>query len=95
LAHLERELASLQSRVGMIKESYGVNHLHLSVAASYVSTLMANEVVAQWLIEQYPEYSSQFQTITDAGVTRMEGEQKDGMPETRLVRVRGTVQDIG
>lgn len=65
LVQLERELASLQSQVGMIEESYGVNHLHLSVAASYVSTLMANEVIAQWLIEQYPEYSSQFQTIAN------------------------------
>lgn len=65
LAHLERELASLQSQMGLIEETYGINHLHLSVATSYVSTLMANEVIAQWLIEQYPEYSSQFQAIAN------------------------------
>lgn len=65
LSRLEKELATLQSQVGAIEEDYGIEHLHLTVAASYIASLMRNEAVNNWLIEQYPEYSYQFQAVAN------------------------------
>jgi RepB plasmid partitioning protein len=65
LARLEKALAILQAQVGAVEEGYGIDHLHLAVAASYIASLMRNGAVATWLIDQYPEYSSHFQSIAN------------------------------
>jgi ParB-like chromosome segregation protein Spo0J len=64
LAKLERELAMLQSTVAQTDERYGIEHLHLTVSAAYVATLVSNEHVSQWLNEQHPDFAAQFETIS-------------------------------
>ncbi|NVI08265.1 ParB/RepB/Spo0J family partition protein [Paraburkholderia youngii] len=40
LACLERELATLQTTVAQTDERYGIEHLHLTVSAAYIATLL-------------------------------------------------------
>ncbi|SMG39571.1 plasmid partitioning protein RepB C-terminal domain-containing protein [Paraburkholderia susongensis] len=63
LANLERELATLQATVAQTDERYGIEHLHLTVSAAYVATLVNNEHVSHWLNERHPDFAAQFETI--------------------------------
>lgn len=63
LAKLERELATLQAQAQPNSENYGIDHLHLTVASSYVSSLMRNPAVFRWLTEQYPEYAAEMPDV--------------------------------
>lgn len=65
LARMERELASLQSQVKSVEESYGVDNLHLTVAKGYVTKLLANARVVRWLAHSRQEYLSEFQAIAE------------------------------
>jgi len=64
LAHLERELATLQATVAQTDERYGIEHLHLTVSAAYIATLLSNERVSRWLNEHHPDFAAQFETIS-------------------------------
>lgn len=48
---LEREIAALQSKRTNLEEEYGVEHLHLAVSVSYISTLLKNKRIHAWLQE--------------------------------------------
>lgn len=65
IARMERELASLQSQVKSVEDSYGVDNLHLTVAKGYVTKLLANVRVQRWLAQNRQEYLSEFQAITE------------------------------
>lgn len=65
MARMERELASLQSRVKSVEESYGIDNLHLTVAKGYVAKLMSNLRVVRWLEQNRHEYLSEFQAIAE------------------------------
>ncbi|WP_213778664.1 plasmid partitioning protein RepB C-terminal domain-containing protein [Caballeronia sp. dw_276] len=65
LARLEKELAILQAQVSVTEEGYGIDHLHLSVATSYIASLMREEAVSSWLSRVYPEYSVHFQSVVN------------------------------
>ncbi|MBC8752282.1 ParB-like chromosome segregation protein Spo0J [Paraburkholderia sp. WC7.3g] len=64
LAHLERELATLQTTVAQTDERYGIEHLHLTVSAAYIATLVSNERVSRWLKDHHPDFATQFETIS-------------------------------
>lgn len=65
IARMERELASLQSQVKLVEDSYGLDNLHLTVARGYVGKLLANARVVRWLAQNRPEYVTEFQTIAE------------------------------
>jgi ParB-like chromosome segregation protein Spo0J len=64
LAHLERELATLQTTVAQTDERYGIEHLHLTVSAAYLATLVSNERVSRWLKEHHPDLAMQFEILS-------------------------------
>lgn len=65
IARLERELASLQSQVRSVEDTYGLDNLHLTVAKGYVAKLLGNARVVRWLVQNRQEYLSEFQTIME------------------------------
>ena len=64
-ARMDRELASLQAKVKLVEETYGVDNLHLTVAKGYIRRLLANARIVRWLSLQRPEYLSEFQSIAE------------------------------
>jgi hypothetical protein len=65
IARLERELASLQSQVKSIEDSYGLDNLHLTVAKGYVAKLLGNARIVRWLAQSRQEYLPEFQKIAE------------------------------
>lgn len=65
IARMERELASLQSQVKSVEDSYGVDNLHLTVAKGYVAKLLSNARIVRWLAQNRQEYLTEFQTIAE------------------------------
>lgn len=65
IGRMERELASLQTQVKSVEESYGIDNLHLTVAKGYVAKLLANSRIVRWLSQSRHEYLSEFQAIAD------------------------------
>lgn len=65
MARMERELASLQSQVKSVEESYGIDNLHLTVAKGYVTKILSNPRITRWLEQNRHEYLSEFQSIAD------------------------------
>lgn len=65
IARMERELASLQSQVKSVEDSYGVDNLHLTIAKGYVAKLLGNVRVARWLAKNREEYLAEFQAIVE------------------------------
>ena len=65
IARMERELASLQTQVKSMEETYGIDNLHLTVALGYVRKLLGNTRVTRWLSHHRQEYLTEFQTIAE------------------------------
>ena len=65
IARMERELASLQSQVKSIEDSYGLDNLHLTVAKAYVAKLLGNARIVRWLAQSRQEYLPEFQKIAE------------------------------
>ena len=65
MARMERELASLQSQVKSVEDSYGIDNLHLTVAKGYVTKLLANARIVRWLTQNRQEYLAEFQSIAE------------------------------
>jgi hypothetical protein len=65
MARMERELARLQEGIASIQDSYGQDHLHLTMNKGYVSKLLGNARVVRYLAQNHPEFLSEFQTITE------------------------------
>ncbi|SEJ96818.1 plasmid partitioning protein RepB C-terminal domain-containing protein [Paraburkholderia diazotrophica] len=65
LARLEREFATLQATIAQTDEQYGVDHLHLTVSAAYIATLMHNPNIAVWMGAHHPEFSAELKAISD------------------------------
>jgi hypothetical protein len=65
MVRLERELASLQSQVKAVEDTYGVDNLHLTLAQSYLKKLLGNAMIVRWLAAKQPEYLEQFQSIAE------------------------------
>lgn len=65
IARMERELASLQTQVKFVEESFGVDTLRLTVTRGYVAKLLANARIVRWLAANRQEYLSEFQNIAE------------------------------
>ena len=65
IARMERELARLQEAITSIQDSYGQDHLHLTVVKGYLTKLIGNERVAKYLARHQPEFLGEFQKIAE------------------------------
>ena len=65
MARMEAEMGSLQGECRLIEESFGPNVLNLTVAKTYLGTLLGNARVVKYLALHHPEFLTQFQKISD------------------------------
>ncbi|MEO5325137.1 plasmid partitioning protein RepB C-terminal domain-containing protein [Mesorhizobium sp. CC13] len=65
MARMEKELARLQESMAAIQDTYGKEHLQLTVVKGYLSKLLRNPRVVRYLLQHRPEYLEQFQAIAD------------------------------
>jgi hypothetical protein len=63
LARMESELAKLQQAITGIQDSYGQDHLHLTVVKGYLAKLIGNQRVVRYLEKHQPEFLSEFKSI--------------------------------
>lgn len=65
IARMERELASLQTQVKSVEETYGIDNLHLTVTLGYVRKLLGNTRITRWLAQHRQEYLTEFQSLAE------------------------------
>ena len=65
VARMEKELARLQEGIIQIQDTYGQDHLQLTVLRGYVAKLLGNSRVVRYLMQSRPEFLSEFQAIAD------------------------------
>ena len=66
MAKMEKELARLQVSMTEIQDTYGKEHLQLTVVKGYLGKLLGNPRVVRYLLQNRPEYLEHFQAIADA-----------------------------
>lgn len=69
MARMERELARLQEGITSIQDSYGKDHLHLTVVKGYLVRLLGNARVVRYLMQNRPEFLNEFQAIAEMDST--------------------------
>lgn len=69
MARMESELARLQESITSIQETYGQDHLHLTVIKGYLAKLLGNARVVRYLMQHRPEFLTEFQAIADMTFT--------------------------
>ncbi|NRB18738.1 MAG: ParB N-terminal domain-containing protein [Rhodobacteraceae bacterium] len=65
MARMESELARLQEGITSIQDSYGKDHLQLAVIKGYLEKLLGNARIVRHLMQNRPEFLTQFQVITE------------------------------
>ena len=65
IGRMERELSRLQEAISSIQDSYGQDHLHLTVVKGYLRKLITNDRVARYLEQYQPELFIEFQKIAE------------------------------
>ena len=65
MARMESELARLQESITSIQETYGQDHLHLTVVKGYLAKLLGNARIVRYLMQHRPEFLTEFQAIAD------------------------------
>ena len=65
VARMEKELARLREGITQIQDTYGQDHLQLTVLRGYVGKLLGNARVVRYLMQTCPEFLSEFQTIAE------------------------------
>jgi hypothetical protein len=65
MARMERELARLQQGITSIQDSYGKEHLQLTVIKGYLGKLLGNTRIVRYLMQHRPEFLAEFQAITE------------------------------
>ncbi len=65
IARMEKELARLQEGITQIQDSYGQDHLQLTVLRGYVARLLGNARIVRYLMQNRPEFLPEFQTIAE------------------------------
>jgi len=69
MARMERELARLQEGITSIQDSYGKDHLQLTVIKGYLGKLLGNARIVRHLMQHRPEILAEFQVITEMAST--------------------------
>lgn len=65
MARMENELARLQESITSIQETYGQDHLQLTVIKGYLAKLLGNARVVRYLMQHRPEFLDEFQAIAE------------------------------
>ncbi len=65
MARMERELARLQAGITSIQDTYGKDHLQLTVIKGYLGKLLGNARIVRYLTQHRPEFLAEFQAITE------------------------------
>lgn len=65
MARMESEMHSLQKEYKLIEANYGKDVLNLTLAKTYLSSLLDNSRIVRFLASHHPEMLSQFQKIAD------------------------------
>lgn len=65
IAGMERELGRLQEAITSIQDSYGKDHLQLTVVKGYITRLLGNARVVRYLMQHRPEFMAEFQAIAE------------------------------
>jgi hypothetical protein len=65
IGRMERELSRLQEAISSIQDSYGQDHLHLTVVKGYLRKLITNDRIARYLEQYQPELFIEFQKIAE------------------------------
>ena len=65
ILRMERELSRLQEAISSIQNSYGQDHLHLTVVKGYLCKLIANDRIARYLAQYQPDLFIEFQRIAE------------------------------
>jgi RepB plasmid partitioning protein len=63
LARMEGELTRLQQGITSIQDTYGQDHLHLTVVRGYLAKLVGNPKIVKYLEKRQPEFLSEFRNI--------------------------------
>ena len=69
MARMERELARLQEGITSIQDSYGKDHLQLTVIKGYLGKLLGNARIVRYLMQHRPEFLAEFQAIIEMAST--------------------------
>ncbi|MDX2251990.1 MAG: plasmid partitioning protein RepB C-terminal domain-containing protein [Nitrospira sp.] len=69
MARMERELTRLQESITSVQDSYGKDHLHLTVIKGYITKLLGNPRIVRYLTQNRPEFLSEFQAIAEMSST--------------------------
>ena len=67
IARLEDEMAALERDFKAVEAGYGQNVLRLTLASTYIRSLLKNPAVARFLSAQHPGIFAEFDTIAKAG----------------------------
>jgi hypothetical protein len=65
MARMESELGRLQEAITSIQDSYGKDHLHLTVIKGYLTKLLGNARIVRHLMQHRPEFMAEFQAIAE------------------------------
>jgi hypothetical protein len=65
MERMERELGRLQQSITSIQDSYGKDHLQLTVVRGYLARLLGNGRIVRYLMQHRPEFMAEFQAIAD------------------------------
>lgn len=65
MARMESELTRLQEAITSIQQTYGQDHLHLTIVKGYLARLLGNARVVRYLMQHRPEFLTAFQSIAD------------------------------
>ena len=69
MARMERELARLQEQVSSVQDTYGREHLQLTVIKGYLTKMLGNPKIVRYLLQHRPAFLSEFQAIAEANST--------------------------
>ncbi len=59
------KLARPQESITSIQETYGQDHLHLTIVKGYLAKLLGNARIVRYLMQHRPEFLTEFQAIAD------------------------------
>jgi len=69
MARMERELNKLQEAISTIQDTYGREHLQLTVIKGYIAKLLGNARVLRYLTQHRPSFLQEFEAIAEATST--------------------------
>ena len=69
MARMERELNKLQEAISSIQDTYGREHLQLTVIKGYIAKLLGNARVLRYLTQHRPSFLQEFEAIAEATST--------------------------